>query len=108
MLTLNISSQIKIPDDELLEIFISQKIKCQVTSTISSVPDKDGNYQIENGYQLLIFDIDGDKFKESIWPPLKEKLDIVCAYIKYRDEYMGCVLNWPGVFCKSNCPGKDF
>ena len=25
------------------------------------------------------------------------------AFIQYKNEYMGCILNWPGVFTKSNC-----
>ena len=41
-------------------------------------------------------------FKEKIWEPLSELLDLNCAFVKYID-YMGCVKNWPGVFRKTKC-----
>ena len=107
MITLNISSAIVIPEIELATIFSSNKIKCQITKTLSSVPDEDGNYIIEPGYRFLIFDIDGKTFKSEIWETLKEKFDLKCAFVKYRDDYMGCVLNWPGVFVESNCPSNN-
>ena len=107
MITLNISSNIDISDSELTKIFIDKKIKCQITKTLSSVPDSEGNYRIENGYRFLIFDIDGVTFRENIWETLKTQLDLQCAFVKYRDDYMGCILNWPGVFTKSNCPSND-
>ena len=107
MITLNISSNIEISQIELTQIFVDKKIKCQITKTISSAPDSDGNYRIENGYRFLIFDIDGVTFRDEIWNEIKDKLELKCAFVKYRDDYMGCVMNWPGVFTKSNCPSKD-
>ena len=35
---------------------------------------------------------------------LKNKFDLTCGHVVVGKEYMGCVLNWPGVFVKSNCP----
>ncbi len=107
MITLNISSSIDITLLELTSFFTNKKIKCQITTTTSSVPDNNGQYQVENGFRLLIFDLDGHEFKKEIWEPLQKRLDLKCAFVKYRDDYMGCVLNWPGVFTKSNCPGKE-
>ncbi len=108
MLTLNISSKLIIDDSELLEIFTSRDIECQITNTLSSIPDNEGKFVIEKGYRLKMFNIESKQFHDDIWPILKERLGIVCAYVKYKDEYMGCVLNWPGVFCQTNCPGKNF
>ena len=104
MITLYISSCKDISDIELLNIFLEQKVKCQVTKTLSTNQDND-DFIIEKGYKIIIFDIDGLTFKDKIWSSLKQKLDIKCGFVKYRDEYMGCVLNWPGVFTKSNCLG---
>lgn len=104
MITLYISSCKDISDIELVSIFKKEKIKCQVTKTLNTNIDND-NFIIENGYKILIFDIDGVTFKDRVWSSLKKNLDIKCGFVKYRNEYMGCVLNWPGVFTKSNCLG---
>ena len=106
MLTLNISSHIDIPETELTKLFADKKIACQVTKTTNSVPNADGTYRVEKGYRLLIFDTDGATFRDTVWNDLKDKLALRCAFVKYRDSYMGCVMNWPGVFTKSNCPGS--
>lgn len=106
MIVLNISSHIDIPDKEVLSIFIEKKISCQLTKTISSVPDKKGEFRMENGYHILIFEIDGLRFKKDIWTSLEKKLELRCAYVQYNNEYMGCVRNWPGVFVKSKCHGE--
>ena len=106
MITLNISSKINISTHELTEFYTSKGIKCQITETISSVPDETGNFIVERGFSILIFDIEGPQFKKEIWDTLQIKLDLKCAFVKYREDYMGCVLNWPGVFTESNCQGK--
>ena len=78
MLTLNISSPIKITDNELLEIFTSQKIKCQVTTTISSVPDKDGNYQIEINFV--------ESFYKNLWIHCKN-IEALEYFHKAKDKF---------------------
>jgi hypothetical protein len=106
MIKLNISSNIDISQTELTTIFIDKKIKCQITKTLSTVTDSYGHFKIENGYSILIFDIDGITFKNNIWDTLKTLLKLECAFVKYKDNYMGCILNCPDVFTKSNCPSN--
>ncbi len=108
MITLNISSKIEISSQELAHFFAEKNIKARIINTTSSVPDEtdQNKHIVEYGFSLLIFDIDGKTFKSQVWDPLQSKLNLKCAFVKYRDDYMGCVLNWPGVFVESKCPGK--
>ena len=106
MIDLHISSDINISETELTSIFVQKKIQCEITKTTSSVRTSHGNYRIETGYRLLIFDIDGVTFRDLVWKEIKRKLNLKCAFVKYRDDYMGCIMNWPGVFTETNCPSQ--
>ena len=103
MIILNICSPINISIRDLTQIFVQKQIKCQITKTTSSVPDQNGTYQIENGYRLLIFDVDGITFRDQIWYEIKARLKLRCAFVQYQNDYMGCIMNWPGVFTESRC-----
>jgi hypothetical protein len=104
MITLNISSTTNIDEKELLNIFLKLKIGCQILKSKSSIKCINNTFTIEDGYKIYIFDdIGGAEFKETIWTDLKKLMLIDCAFIQYKNEYMGCILNWPGVFTPSNC-----
>ncbi len=108
MITLSISSSREITIQELAQFFANRHLKANITATTSSVPcvDDPDQHRVEQGFTLLIFDIDGPTFKQVVWEPLQKLLNLSCAFVKYRQDYMGCVLNWPGVFVESQCPGK--
>ena len=104
MIILNISSVNHVDDKELIKMFVELKIECQVIKSKSSVKCINNTFTIEDGYKINIFtDIDGKIFKETVWKKLKDLMIIDCAFIQYNNEYMGCILNWPGVFTKSHC-----
>ena len=103
MITLNISTETKAESDEILNIFLNNKVEVQLIETQNTVKNHKGTFKIEKGYSLKIFDIKRDTFKTKIWNPLKKLLDLKCAFIIVENEYMGCILNWPGVFCKTKC-----
>jgi hypothetical protein len=104
MITLNISTNI-IDDnleEKIIKLFTKNNIECQLIKTKSSV--KYSNlHEIENGFQIKMFKIEPIFFKEHIWSNLKKMMNLKCAFVKYDEEYMGCVLNWPNVFTNSNC-----
>ena len=73
----------------------------QVTSTYSNVEYKENN-KIEKGFKLTFCKIDDLKELKQIWGILKPKLNLECAYVNCP-TYLGCILNIPNVFTKSNC-----
>ena len=87
---------------DILKFFQSNNISVQVFNTGSTVK-YNKKYKIENGLLIKLFDLSTDDFKNIVWPYLKDKYKLNCAYVKYTDKYMGCILNWPNVFTKSNC-----
>ena len=105
MIILNIStSKDDISEEDIVSTFIENNIECQIIKTFSTISSSNLSYQVERGFKISIFsDIEGNAFKEKIWKTIQKKMDLKCAFIKYKEEYMGCILNWPGVFCKSNC-----
>ena len=108
---LNISSKKIIPNDSMITIATFLKdynISAQIIETVSSVEHCiSSTYNVEKGLNIIFFDTTKDNFKDNfkniIWPFLKSTFDLNCAFVKYNQEYMGCILNWPGVFTKSNC-----
>lgn len=104
MITLNISSNIKYSnlEDDIYQIFVAENIECQLIKT-KSVVKYDKKSKIETGFILKIFNLEPIKFKEFIWTKLKKLMNLTCAFIQYNNEYMGCILNWPGVFTNNNC-----
>lgn len=93
---LYISSAVHTSARELAKII---KVECNISKNISVM--KDGT--IETGYHIKLIDFDRKEFKERIWNPLQSLLRIRCAFVREDDHYMGCVLNWPSVFVKSQC-----
>ena len=104
---LNISSD-KINDiniNKIADFFMKNHIETNITKVLSTV--KCGQtMNVENGLQIMFFESSSNIMKSIIWPYLRDLLDLECAYIKYRDEYVGCILDWPNVFIKSNCPSS--
>ena len=97
----------------MLKLYISTRKKVKMKDIFKKLTKSDTNFQIyenysyckgkaEKGYKITFFKIDKKNFKEKIWEPLSELLDLNCAFVKYID-YMGCVKNWPGVFRKTKC-----
>ena len=107
-------------------------VVCQVSKTFNNVKNNEMvvspngiqrhyNYMIkyEHGFKIKVFinellikqtgddigTLDGLKFKELVWNPLCQALDLQCAFVIQSDKYMGCILNWPDIFRPSACPG---
>ena len=102
MLTLYISSDIHTTPENIAKLLSNEGVECQVYQNYSSYKIKDSCVP-EVGYKIKIFDIDKSDFKDKVWNIIQTSLNLKCAFVKYRDEYRGCVLNWPNVFTKSNC-----
>ena len=77
---------------------MDNKIDCECFPYRSIVKGK-----IEKGVSITLFDILESEFKENVWDPLRESIDISCAFVD-SPAYRGCSTNWPGVFAESNCP----
>ena len=109
MILLNISSELNYKDfeNDILDIFVTRNIECQIIQTKSVVKCNKKKGIIENGFMIKIFNIEPLEFKELIWVKLKKLMNLNCAFIKYREEYSGCILNWPGIFTPSKCNNCD-
>ena len=119
MTTLYVST----PNSQITPMYIAQliateNIECQVSCNVSTIDlskqtikkrkrkrkrNSCCNMNIEYGFKIKIFDLEKEDFKEKVWNKLSKFLGIKCAHIKYKNEYRGCVLNWPDVFVKNNC-----
>ena len=93
MLTIFISSL------NCIEKPILNGFPCNITKIYSGI--ENGNE--EPGYRIDFRDITNENFRDNIWPKLKEQFGLKCAFVRKKYEYMGCILNWPNVFTKSNC-----
>jgi hypothetical protein len=80
------------------------KLDCIITPLYRSILDASGTYQIEPGFKLEFRSVSNSEFKDNIWPYLKDTYNLSCAFVIRDGEYMGCILNWPGVFCIGKCP----
>ena len=101
MIELYISSEVQTSPQEIATKLAEQDVECQITPNYSANKGR----QLEEGYQIKIFQMDEAKeFKEKVWNTLQPWLNLTCAFVKVENKYMGCVLNWPTVFVKSNCP----
>ena len=101
MIELYISSEIATSIQEIAAKMAEQNVECQITSNYSSNKGK----QLEAGYYIKIFQMEeGLEFKDKVWNVLQPWLNLTCAFVRVENKYMGCVLNWPTVFVKSNCP----
>jgi len=75
------------------------KKQCQITKNFSFTEKTNTS---EDGFYIKIFKIDNIECTH-IWNLLKSRLNLKCAFVIKDDEYMGCILNWPNVFTKTNC-----
>ena len=103
MIELYFSSSFFIKAESIIKILIIYGVECNITTNFSSVPYKCNNFVLERGFHLKLFNINETNFKRKVWNILQPILKLKCAYVRHDDKYMGCVLNWPGVFVKSQC-----
>ena len=131
MISLYISSETcQIDASDVVAMFVRHGIACTVTVTHSSVPvptyengatscndgecengkvDDDETAPLlpccryEAGAHIIVHDIDGKKFRDTVWPDLRDAYQLKCAFVRYNNDYMGCIRNWPGVFVESQC-----
>jgi hypothetical protein len=101
---LSVSSHLPMMASQLAEWFSSHNIAVEVHPLHSSVTHGKG-YRAESGVRLVMFDTTPRTLRETVWPALQEKYGVQCGYIRTGHQYCGCVLNWPGVFRSSRCPG---
>ena len=97
MLKLYISTRKKVKMKDIFKTLTKYGEEFQISENYSCYKGK-----AEKGYKITFFKLDKKDFKEKIWEPLSELLDLNCAFVKYID-YMGCVKNWPGIFTETNC-----
>lgn len=102
MTTLYISTIVPTTKEAIAIMIAQHGVECQVYENCSSY-QVDGDTVCESGYKIKLFDLIKEDFKEKVWDVLQEKLNLTCAHVKYRDEFRGCVRNWPKVFVKSRC-----
>lgn len=110
LIELYISTHVETTPKKITEILSQHKVECQVTENFSSVRDLcslDSKMIVEHGFYIKIFNIPSICFKDRVWEILKPYLSISCAFVKYDNKYMGCVLNWPTIFRKSECMGCE-
>lgn len=92
---------------EPLLLLQSIQFPCNISRICSSVaPQNMSNFTTEPGFKLKFWSITDTEFKNSVWPVLVNMLGVRCAFIVKDNQYMGCVLNWPGVFTGTNCAVK--
>lgn len=107
MIELFISSPILIEATTILKVLMIYGVECNITTNISSVPNECANFTLEYGFHLKLFNINESNFKKKVWNLLQPILKLKCAYVRHEHKYMGCVLNWPGVFVKTQCEGSN-
>lgn len=101
MIELYFSTKLYVKPFYIIQKLAYHQVECQIYNNLSTT----NNFYIENGFYLKIFNIIPELFKEKIWEPLQDDLQLQCAYV-ITDNYKGCLLDWPGIFRKSKCSGK--
>jgi hypothetical protein len=107
---LNISSS-KLNHKSIIEIseFLQQnKVMAQLYPHISTVKNINNEIVIENAIKIVFTELDDELkniIKLKIWPFISTNYFCSCAFINCYD-YKGCILNWPGVYTKTNCLSK--
>ena len=89
----NISSK-KINNNKINNFLVYLK-NCKIEARIiksKSCVNNNNKFEIEDGLNILFFDMTLQKFKRIIWSYLKFTFKIKCCHIKYQN-YDGCVLN---------------
>lgn len=113
MIELYISTRENITPQYIVEIFVKQQVQCFVIENFTSCVNNCNNSIKQNkmieekGFIIKIFNLDTSLFKLKIWNNIQPLLKLSCAFVKCED-YMGCVMNWPNIFVKSNCPENNF
>jgi hypothetical protein len=105
MIDLYISSSVDSSAQMVAELLVSNNVECQVTNNVSSVRC-DGGLAVESGYHIKIMELAKEEFKGKVWDPLEDALNLSCAFVRYNDEYMGCIRDWPRVFRDTACPSS--
>jgi len=103
MIDLYLSTSKKITSERLLDELVKNEVECQIYDNVSSMRSCGKPYKEKGFYLKLSSSVTDETFREKVWDCLVKLLDIKCAYVKYEDKYMGCVMNWPGVFVESKC-----
>ena len=97
MIEISISSQVPTSPHIIASIV---KVECKITENVTV--NKDG--KIRQGYTIeIVGDIPNEIFLNEIWFPLRSELKLECARIHEHGKYMGCILNWPGMFTANRC-----
>lgn len=102
MTTLWISTSIITSEEFIASVLAEKLVESQVYKNISTIKCKNKGY-IEFGYKIVLLNVEKDDFIDKVWNVLKPMLQLKCAHVKYKKEYRGCILNWPGVFVQSRC-----
>ena len=106
MTTLYISTEVPATKGSIADLVAKQGVECQVYDNCSAYTKKNTCFR-ENGFKIKLFDLDQSDFREKVWNPLEAELNLTCAHVKYRDEFRGCIRNWPKVFVESRCGWID-
>ena len=72
---LNISSPIIQNNQEVATILLKQGVICNITENYSVVSDieREGEYKVEKGVQIILPDLDPVLIESKVWNPLKER-----------------------------------
>ena len=103
MTTLYISTSVPTTKEDVARLVALQGVECQVYENCTTSRDHSGSVVSEKGYKLKLFGIEKEDFKEKVWNSLENSFGVTCAHVKYRDEYRGCIRNWPKVFVDTQC-----
>ena len=88
---------------EVVSKLTSLNQACTIYDTTSSVDDDSGEYFVEYGFAIELYNITKPHIRDSIWPALKTMLDLECAYIIIPNQFSGCIYDY---FRDTVCPLK--
>ncbi len=106
MIELYFSTETATTPYEIALLLANNNVECQVYNNYSSSRNCN-KMTLEPGYYVKLFNLNDRDFKKNVWNIIQPLFHLECAYVKANDTYMGCLLNWPGVFTPSNCPNKN-
>jgi hypothetical protein len=96
---LYISSRVETSEQAIVEALLRANTDSQIVKNSSS--SRDGGVEI--GYNIKLFEITENNFKERVWNILQPMLGLECGFVDSL-YYKGCTSNWSPVFRKSSCP----
>ncbi len=110
VLELSVSSRTAVISAPAVARWLSKHaVSAEVRPSWASIPhcggSSEASHGLESGVTVMLYDSTPRFVKETLWPHLVNEYHLTCAYINAGHMYCGCVLNWPGVFCPSRCPG---